>query len=59
MTGSVAESEKAIRYIQSLDLARCQGQWHQVPELARKVEKHAPHRKSNIYSPFSLLDYHC
>ncbi|KAF2669493.1 hypothetical protein BT63DRAFT_425206 [Microthyrium microscopicum] len=44
MTGVPVETEKAIRYIQTLDLARCQGQWLQVPEHARKVEKHAPHR---------------
>jgi len=32
--------------MQSLDSARCTGHWHEVPELARKVDKHAPHRKS-------------
>jgi cargo-transport protein YPP1 len=47
MTNPVRESEKALRYISQLDSARCQGAWEQVPELARKVEKHAPHRKSN------------
>jgi tetratricopeptide (TPR) repeat protein len=40
------ESDKAIRYIQSLDYARSSAQWHDVPELARKVEKHAPKRKT-------------
>ncbi|KAF2024443.1 filamentation protein-like protein [Setomelanomma holmii] len=39
------ESEKAQRYIQQLDEARCAGRWSDVPELCRKVEKHAPHRK--------------
>jgi hypothetical protein len=40
-----AESEKALRYISQLDDARCAGRWTDVPELCRKVEKHAPHRK--------------
>ncbi|USP78650.1 hypothetical protein yc1106_05924 [Curvularia clavata] len=39
------ENEKAKRYIQQLDEARCAGRWTDVPELCRKVEKHAPHRK--------------
>ncbi|KAF5854510.1 hypothetical protein GGP41_007346 [Bipolaris sorokiniana] len=39
------ENEKAKRYIQQLDEARCAGRWADVPELCRKVEKHAPHRK--------------
>jgi hypothetical protein len=39
------ESEKAQRYLQALDEARCAGRWQDVPELCRKVEKHAPHRK--------------
>ncbi|KAI4929100.1 hypothetical protein J4E85_005724 [Alternaria conjuncta] len=39
------ESEKAKRYIQQLDEARCAGRWADVPELCRKVEKHAPHRR--------------
>ncbi|KAF2128623.1 hypothetical protein P153DRAFT_367728 [Dothidotthia symphoricarpi CBS 119687] len=39
------ESEKALRYIQQLDEARCTGRWKDVPELCRKVEKHAPHRR--------------
>ncbi|KZF19123.1 hypothetical protein L228DRAFT_234326 [Xylona heveae TC161] len=39
------ETEKASRYIHQLDVARCDGQWHNIPELARKVAKHAPHRK--------------
>jgi cargo-transport protein YPP1 len=41
-----SDSDKAARYMQSLDNARCTGQWHEVPELARKVAKHAPHRKT-------------
>ncbi|KAL6704636.1 hypothetical protein ACN47E_008033 [Coniothyrium glycines] len=39
------ESDKALRYLQQLDEARCAGRWADVPELCRKVEKHAPHRK--------------
>lgn len=39
------ESEKAARYISLLDEARCAGRWADVPELCRKVNKHAPHRR--------------
>lgn len=39
------ESDKAVRYISQLDEARCAGRWKDVPELCRKVEKHAPHRR--------------
>lgn len=39
------ESDKAQRYLQQLDEALCAGQWSEVPELCRKVDKHAPHRK--------------
>ncbi|KAH8727717.1 hypothetical protein GQ44DRAFT_702867 [Phaeosphaeriaceae sp. PMI808] len=39
------ENEKAQRYIQQLDEARCASRWKDVPELCRKIEKHAPHRK--------------
>jgi len=35
-------SEKAVRYIEALSRARCDAQWSEVPELARKIEKHAP-----------------
>ncbi|RPA82805.1 hypothetical protein BJ508DRAFT_413967 [Ascobolus immersus RN42] len=35
---------KAVGYLQELDLARCKGEWGKVPELARKVQKHAPGR---------------
>ncbi|KAJ4324145.1 hypothetical protein N0V94_001501 [Neodidymelliopsis sp. IMI 364377] len=41
-----SESAKAAGYIQQLDEARCAGRWKDVPELCRKVEKHAPHRRS-------------
>ncbi|KAG0129582.1 hypothetical protein HOY82DRAFT_408515 [Tuber indicum] len=36
---------KANNYLQSLDAARCSGAWESVPELCRKVQKHAPGRK--------------
>ncbi|TVY92513.1 putative cargo-transport protein [Lachnellula willkommii] len=38
------EQTKAAHYIQQLDEARCQGNWDAVPELVRKVRKHAPNR---------------
>ncbi|KAI1008109.1 hypothetical protein K3495_g123 [Podosphaera aphanis] len=38
------EQVKAAFYIQQLEEARCQGTWSTVPELIRKVKKHAPHR---------------
>ncbi|KAH6622189.1 filamentation protein-like protein [Boeremia exigua] len=41
----VTESAKAAGYIQQLDEARCAGRWKDVPELCRKVEKHASHRR--------------
>ncbi|KAI4723503.1 hypothetical protein E4T48_00238 [Aureobasidium sp. EXF-10727] len=41
----VSESDKAQRYIGSLNAARLNGAWADVPELVRKVDKHAPHRR--------------
>ncbi|PVI07644.1 filamentation protein-like protein [Periconia macrospinosa] len=41
----VSGSDKASRYIAQLDEARCAGRWNEVPELCRKVEKHASHRR--------------
>lgn len=38
-------TEKANQYVPALYEARCSGNWQAVPELARKVEKHAPSRK--------------
>ncbi|KAF5013530.1 hypothetical protein FDECE_471 [Fusarium decemcellulare] len=35
---------KAVQYINQLDHARCDGNWDIVPELVRKVRKHAPER---------------
>ncbi|KAJ5104502.1 hypothetical protein NUU61_001849 [Penicillium alfredii] len=37
-------AEKGQRYIAALDQARSQGRWDEVPELIRKVTKHAPQR---------------
>ncbi|RAH77372.1 hypothetical protein BO86DRAFT_370968 [Aspergillus japonicus CBS 114.51] len=42
MTGR--ESDKGHRYISALENARCQDKWDEVPELIRKVTKHAPHK---------------
>ncbi|KAI9729956.1 MAG: hypothetical protein M1834_006154 [Cirrosporium novae-zelandiae] len=42
---SSGNPEKAARYIESLDTARSEGRWSEVPELVRKVRKHAPQRK--------------
>ncbi|GIJ85540.1 hypothetical protein Asppvi_004399 [Aspergillus pseudoviridinutans] len=42
MTGQL--SEKGHRYIVALDSARCQNNWDEVPELIRKVTKHAPQK---------------
>lgn len=44
------EQSKAAHYIQQLDEARCEGNWDAVPELVRKIKKHAPHRTCT--SPF-------
>ncbi|KUJ19926.1 uncharacterized protein LY89DRAFT_779805 [Mollisia scopiformis] len=38
------EQTKAALYIQQLDEARCNGDWDAVPELIRKIKKHAPQR---------------
>ena len=38
------ETGKATRYLKELEHARSQCAWKDIPELARKVQKHAPHR---------------
>ncbi|KAK4668670.1 uncharacterized protein QC764_709430 [Podospora pseudoanserina] len=38
------DAVKAAHYIQQLDEARCDDNWDAVPELVRKVRKHAPER---------------
>lgn len=40
-----ANPEKGARYLGQLDQALCNASWSEIPELARKVEKHAPNRK--------------
>ncbi|PHH62562.1 hypothetical protein CDD81_6877 [Ophiocordyceps australis] len=35
---------KADHYLEQLESARCDGNWDVVPELVRKVRKHAPHK---------------
>ncbi|KAL9079732.1 MAG: hypothetical protein Q9157_001405 [Trypethelium eluteriae] len=38
------ENGKAARYLKELEQARSQCRWKDIPELARKVQKHAPNR---------------
>ncbi|KAJ1716537.1 filamentation protein (Rhf1) [Aspergillus flavus] len=38
------DSDKGRRYIAALDNARCQNKWDEIPELIRKVTKHAPQK---------------
>ncbi|KAE8383213.1 hypothetical protein BDV26DRAFT_251897 [Aspergillus bertholletiae] len=38
------DSDKGRRYIAALDNARCQHKWDEIPELIRKVTKHAPQK---------------
>ena len=40
-----ANPEKGARYLKDLDQALCNASWSEIPELARKVEKHAPTRR--------------
>lgn len=42
---SASNPEKGARYLGQLDEALCNASWNDVPELARKTEKHAPNRK--------------
>ncbi|PCH02586.1 Tetratricopeptide-like helical [Penicillium occitanis (nom. inval.)] len=42
------DADKAQGYIAALDNARSEDKWSDVPELIRKVTKHAPHRKCLI-----------
>lgn len=44
-TSTVANPEKGVRYLAQLDQALCNASWSEIPELARKVEKHAPTRR--------------
>ncbi|KAL4788060.1 hypothetical protein BJX76DRAFT_353614 [Aspergillus varians] len=38
------DSDKGLRYVVALDNARSQNKWDEVPELIRKVSKHAPQK---------------
>ena len=40
------DAAKGAKYIAQLYEARSNGQWEEVPELSRKVEKHVPARRS-------------
>jgi tetratricopeptide (TPR) repeat protein len=42
---SLGNPEKAADYLKQLDKALCNASWSEIPELARKVEKHAPTRR--------------
>ncbi|KAK4569963.1 hypothetical protein LTR86_002933 [Recurvomyces mirabilis] len=44
VTSKAPNPEKGKRYLASLDQALCDGRWSEVPELARKTDKHAPER---------------
>ena len=46
-------TDKARRYIDQLDTARCNGDWSEVPVLVRKVNKHAPQRRCTIGQPYT------
>nr|POE76232.1 putative cargo-transport protein ypp1 [Quercus suber] len=45
VTGKAPNAEKGKRYLAILDQALCNAEWGDIPEHARKVEKHAPERK--------------
>ncbi|KAK6342244.1 hypothetical protein TWF730_001721 [Orbilia blumenaviensis] len=49
-------ASKAATYLHLLDTARCSGDWSQVPELARKLTKHAGAAKKCI-TETALLDH--
>lgn len=53
----VPNAEKGQRYLGLLDTALCNGSWSEVPELARKVEKHAPERKCMRHHTFARTDW--
>ncbi|KAH9830068.1 putative cation-transporting ATPase [Teratosphaeria destructans] len=44
VTSKAPNPEKGRRYLALLDQALCNGNWAEVPELARKADKHAPER---------------
>ncbi|KAJ5775228.1 uncharacterized protein N7511_000239 [Penicillium nucicola] len=48
-------AEKGQRYTAALDQARSQGKWDEVPELIRKVTKHAPQKTCVIQTATAEL----
>lgn len=42
--GTTDVQAKAAGYLEQLDRARCDGDWTAIPELVRKVRKHAPEK---------------
>ncbi|KAI9661643.1 MAG: hypothetical protein M1821_008881 [Bathelium mastoideum] len=50
------ETGKAARYLKELEQARSQCLWKDIPELARKVQKHAPHRQLLVLAERSELE---
>ncbi|KAK0940430.1 hypothetical protein LTR29_008018 [Friedmanniomyces endolithicus] len=46
VAGKASNPEKGKKYFAQLDQALCNGSWAEVPELARKTDKHAPERGS-------------
>jgi hypothetical protein len=50
------DHDKAGRYIAALDAARSNGTWNEVPELVRKITKHAPQRRCTYCSLGGLCE---
>jgi hypothetical protein len=48
-------AEKGQGYIAALDQARSQGKWDELPELIRKVTKHAPQKTCTPPVPSLLI----
>ncbi|KAK0899813.1 hypothetical protein LTR02_009458, partial [Friedmanniomyces endolithicus] len=44
VAGKAPNPEKGKKYFALLDQALCNGSWAEIPELARKTDKHAPER---------------
>jgi transposase len=49
LINSQVHHEKAQRYIGLLDAARTAANWQELPELIRKITKHAPDRKCMVF----------
>lgn len=48
-------ADKGQAYIAALDQARSQGKWDEIPELIRKVTKHAPQKTCTPTAPSLLI----